>query len=290
MDESNQTIDRINDTAQSSGQKKSLFKRILCNITVEPMVICWLFPFLLTYASIENLNLEKACRGLVTGTNIYGKDICKLFVLKDEFNINCNDLTTNETAFIAGIAIDKINDTYPRIMQSILINGNLSDAAHFLCDLEKPVQIKLTNINSIRNPLSGIGPLIIILFAGPWSDKKNLRIPCMIVPYVGECVGYLSLFIAAIFINGPVEFPAYAYRLIPSFTGAENLMIIGIFSYLTVISSDENRTLRFGIFQMFMTIVPIVAQSLSPFMSRTFEYAGMSFKLLTQVLNIIKLL
>jgi hypothetical protein len=80
------------------------------------------------------------------------------------------------------------------------------------------------------------------------------------------------LFIAAIFINGPVEFPAYAYRLIPSLTGAENLMMMGIFSYLSASSTEEDRTFRFGVFQMLMTIVPIVAQSISPTLLQIFDY------------------
>lgn len=71
-----------------------------------------------------------------------------------------------------------------------------------------------------------------------------------------------------------MEFPAYAYRLIPSLTGAENLMVMGIYSYLTAISSEENRTLRFGIFQILMTIVPIFAQLISPFLIDKFDYAG----------------
>jgi hypothetical protein len=81
------------------------------------------------------------------------------------------------------------------------------------------------------------------------------------------------LFISAIFINGPVEFPAYAYRLFPSLSGAENLMVMAIFSYLSAISTEENRTFRFGMFQILMTIVPIIAQSLSPTINANFEYA-----------------
>lgn len=69
-----------------------------------------------------------------------------------------------------------------------------------------------------------------------------------------------------------MELPAYAYRLIPSLTGAENLMVMGIYSYLTAVSSEENRTLRFGMFSMLLTIIPILAQSISPTLIRNFEY------------------
>lgn len=81
-----------------------------------------------------------------------------------------------------------------------------------------------------------------------------------------------ALFISSVFINGPVEIPAYAYRLLPSLTGAENLMILGIFSYLTAISTEENRTFRFGMFQIMISILPIIGQLLSPTLADNFEY------------------
>lgn len=278
-------------TAESGKVKppaEPLLKKILNNITIEPLVICWLLPFLLTYSAIENLNVEKACRGFVEPSAGFDKDICKIFVRKDTFDITCDG--SNNTS-IEGIKIDDIQKRYPDIFESI--KDNLPNVVNFLCETEEKVQKKISAINAIRNPIASFGPLIIILFAGPWSDKKNLRVPCMLVPLLGEAIGYLceiffnqkpvsksiqmeifisALFISAVFINGPVEFPAYAYRLIPSLTGAENLMVMGIFSYLTAISTEENRTFRFGMFQILMTIVPIFAQSLSPTVNENFEY------------------
>lgn len=152
-------------------------------ITVEPMIVCYLLPFVLTYAAIENMNLEKACRELVTSEIGFEKDICKLFVRKDEFDIKCmGDGWQN------GVKIDKIVGKFPKIYSSL--ENKSEEIFNFLCDSEDEVQKKLSKINSIGNPISSIGPLIIVLFAGPWSDKKNLRVPCMIVPYLGEAIGY----------------------------------------------------------------------------------------------------
>lgn len=165
--------------------KVSIVRRILGNITVEPLVICWLLPFLLTYAAIENLNLEKACRGFVDPSVIgFEKDICKIFVRKADFGISCEGNNTS----IESVEVADIQRKFPDIYESI--KDNLTEAINFLCETEEKVQNKMTEINSIRNPISAIGPLIIILFAGPWSDKKNLRVPCMFVPFLGEAVGY----------------------------------------------------------------------------------------------------
>lgn len=164
-----------------------ILKRIVKNITIEPLIICWLLPFLLTYAAIENMNVEKACRSFVQPSDGFDKDICKIFVRKDSFNINCVD--GNGTS-IEDINVDELQKKYPQLYDSI--KGNFPAAVNFLCETEEKAQSKLTAINSIRNPIAAIGPLIIILFAGPWSDKKNLRVPCMLVPLLGEAIGYLS--------------------------------------------------------------------------------------------------
>lgn len=173
--------------AAEAPPKGSIVSRVLGNITVEPLVICWLLPFLLTYAAIENLNLEKACRGFVDPSEIgFEKDICKIFVRKDAFGIACDGNNTS----IENVKIDDLKNKFPDIYATI--KDNLPKAVHFLCETEQKVQEKMTEINSIRNPISAIGPLIIILFAGPWSDKKNLRVPCMLVPLLGEAIGYIS--------------------------------------------------------------------------------------------------
>ena len=163
-------------------------RKVFQNITVEPLVICWLLPFLVTYAAIENMNLEKGCRELVHPETGFNKDICKLFVRKDEFGINCFATENNATQF-ENVNNAQIRMKYPDIYASI--EDKLPQVYNFLCDAEEKVQEKLSFINSIRNPISFIGPLIIILFAGPWSDKKNLRVPCMLVPFIGEAVGYI---------------------------------------------------------------------------------------------------
>lgn len=177
------------DTSGNGSPKLPFWKRITSNITVEPVVICWLLPFLLTYASIENLTLEKACRGFVqesTAKPTFSPDICQIFVRKDTFNIVCDGNTTS----IADIEKVEMEKRYPEIYAGI--ENNFQEAMDRLCVTEELVQAKVSAMNAIRNPISAIGPLIIILFAGPWSDKKNRRVPCMLVPFLGEAIGYLS--------------------------------------------------------------------------------------------------
>lgn len=80
-----------------------------------------------------------------------------------------------------------------------------------------------------------------------------------------------------------MEVPAYLYRLIPSITGAESLMFIGAFSYLGLISTDENRFFRFAIFQIVQSAVPFFGQMLTGTLYNNLNYTGMiSMKFIEQ--------
>lgn len=99
-----------------------------------------------------------------------------------------------------------------------------------------------------------------MLFAGGWSDKKNLRRPCMIIPVVGDLLGCCTLLIASIFMYQlPMEFNGFLEKFFPAITGNFTLMIMGIFSYLTAISKEEDRTFRFGLFSVMVSIFPMLS-------------------------------
>ncbi|CAO1309123.1 unnamed protein product [Diamesa serratosioi] len=95
----------------------------------------------------------------------------------------------------------------------------------------------------------------------------------MLLPYLGEAFGFFSLFVSAYFMNEiPVEVPTYLYRLIPSITGAESLMLMGAFSYIAANSSEENRFFRFGIFQIVVSAIPFIGQVSSATLFDYFSY------------------
>jgi hypothetical protein len=139
--------------------------------------------YLSLQAAIKNLNLEKVCREYAVDQGI-DKEVCKLFIQKSNFKLNCMG---NNSTFIDW---NKISNELPEIHK--LTTGMEENVVKFLCDGEKYVQTRINHIDSIRNSLSAIGPLVVLWFAGPWSDRKKLRLPCMLVPYLGEAIGYVS--------------------------------------------------------------------------------------------------
>lgn len=66
--------------------------------------------------------------------------------------------------------------------------------------------------------------------------------------------------IAAVFFKQlPLEFSAVLGKLLPAIAGGANLMLMGVYSYLSETTAEENRTLRFGIFAQVVPLIPILS-------------------------------
>ena len=83
-----QTINRIVDEKQDSRKNETLFKEmtfgkkikyVYDNITLEPMVACFVLPSMLLMLGVQNLNLEKACRVNLN----YNQTVCDALRIRD---------------------------------------------------------------------------------------------------------------------------------------------------------------------------------------------------------------
>lgn len=203
-------------------ENHSWFRRILGYISVEPFVVAWILPSCLLIVAMENLNLEKACR-VNLGLN---ETICENMINKTIHNIDCAEVAS----LLEKSAVDAMNNT----LTNITTMANVSDLAKAVCDAETESQKLLSFVFGIRSPIAAIFPLIIVLFAGGWSDKKGIRKPLVLFPIVGELIGALILLLSAIFMDEiPMEVPAISERVIPSLFGGQTLMLMGIYAYLT---------------------------------------------------------
>lgn len=55
-----------------------------------------------------------------------------------------------------------------------------------VCKAETSSQILETKLNKYLSPVQSFFPIILILFAGGWSDKRGRRKICMLIPMLGE--------------------------------------------------------------------------------------------------------
>lgn len=166
------------------------FKKILFfwkYITVEPLLVCWLLPSCFLIAAMENLELEKTCR-----VNLGLEDIvCTNMINRTIHNIDCTEITPPEVK-----VMNMTEDGNKTRAEVVLVNEdgvvNLDVLKEKVCSAETESQKVVALIKGYRAPIAAIFPLIIVLFAGGWSDKKRLRKPCLLLPIIGEFLGCLG--------------------------------------------------------------------------------------------------
>lgn len=185
-----------------------------------------------------------------------GQEVCDLMINRPD-NLDCSVFTAESDA--GGISY---NDTMLTEMSSaeLLLDDQTKKLHKMVCFAEEESQKLLAKIKGIRAPISAIFPLIIVLFAGGYSDKYNIRKPLMIIPVIGDLMAVIVLLIASIFMYQlPMEFSGYLEKIFPAITGNFTLMIMGIFSYLTAISEEKDRTFRFGLFSAMVSVIPTLS-------------------------------
>lgn len=188
-----------------------------------------------------------------------GKEVCDLMIRKPD-DLDCSVIGTTESSVLS------YNDTLLESAMNVTLKAlDVVEEAQpslykMVCFAEEESQKLLAKIKGIRSPISSFFPLIIVLFAGGYSDKYNIRKPLMILPMVGDMLAVVVLLIASIFMYQlPMEFSGYLEKIFPAITGNFTLMIMGIFSYLTAISKEEDRTFRFGLFSMMVSVIPTLS-------------------------------
>lgn len=120
---------------------------------------------------------------------------------------------------------------------------------------EQVVQKLVATINAYKNVIQSILPSVLLIFLGAWSDKHKRRKPCILMPLMGEIVTILAFLCSAYFFYQlPVEFNCFFEAVPPAVTGGWFAMSMGVFSYISGISSVDTRTLRIGAVNMFSTV------------------------------------
>jgi MFS family permease len=114
--------------------------------------------------------------------------------------------------------------------------------------------------------------MIIIVFAGGWSDKKKLRKPLMLFAMIGEFLGSIPSLVSAIYFDEiPMQFAHTLSYVLPAMFGGLGMMMMGCYAYLTCITTKENRTARFGIFAIYIAVLPTIV---APFSGHLLKAVG----------------
>lgn len=201
-------------------------KIIKANISVEPIMACYVMPSVLASLATQNLSLEKACRVNLN----FSTEVCDALNLRQ---------TENYTEY------------------------------------EEAVQKLTASMQAWKNVIQTSIPLILILFVGAWSDKTGKRKACIMLPIVGEfltCIGFIIN--TYFFYELPVEVAALTESIFPAITGGWFTNFIGVFSYISDITTVEDRTYRVGIVNLCMSLGYPIGSALSGVLLTWIGYYG----------------
>lgn len=126
--------------------------------------------------------------------------------------------------------------------------GAIAQRAGSRCDNEKAAQHVVAPINGWKALAQQLVPIVLIMFAGTWSDRHGRRRrPLVALPIVGQIVSdALSLFCTVRWSVSPVM-TAVAHAAAVSLTGGAPMLFNGVNSHVADTTPAEWRTVKYGV-------------------------------------------
>ncbi|KAL3289011.1 hypothetical protein HHI36_003454 [Cryptolaemus montrouzieri] len=140
---------------------------------------------------------------------------------------------------------------------------------------EVEVQLLVTKFATYRSFLLGSIPFFMLLFFGSWSDRYLRRKPLILIPTVGEIVGTAGVFVCSqLLLELPLEV-SFVFEIMPTVLfGGMQCFFLGVFSYVSGLCTDEDRTFRIGTVSMCYPIGMSMGLFLSGFTLNRLGYRG----------------
>ncbi|XP_050678595.1 proton-coupled folate transporter-like [Leptidea sinapis] len=119
---------------------------------------------------------------------------------------------------------------------------------------EKEVQTLISSIDIWKGMISTLLPCIIIMFLGAWSDRTGKRKLCILLPIFGEFATSINNIVNVFFFYEiPVQVTIFLEVFFTAVSGGWVTMFLGVFSYISDITSERSRTFRVGLVNFCMT-------------------------------------
>ncbi|CAG5058554.1 unnamed protein product [Parnassius apollo] len=203
----------------------------------------------------------------------------KLCYIKDNITVE---------PLLAGLIIPSVISRFAmsnfNLDKACRVNQQLSDE---ICDAlikrstsnyssyEKEIQKLISSIDIWKSVINTAIPCIIIMFLGAWSDRTGKRKVCILLPIFGELATSINNLINVYFFYEiPIQVTVFLEIIFPSITGGWVTMFLGVFSYISDITSEESRTFRVGLVSLCMTAGLPIGIGLSGILLRKIGYYG----------------
>lgn len=242
--------------------------------------------------------------------NINGSDLNGTNVIRNSFNKNAKVNVKNDAEswdglsifektkrMISMITVEPILACYvmPSVLSALATQNLYLEKAcrvnlgfdHHVCDAltrretsnytaeEEAVQTLVASVTGWKTVLQSFLPCGILIFLGAYSDRVGQRKFCMLLPIVGEFLTSIGLIVNTYFFYElPVEAAAVTEAIFPALTGGWFTMFMGVFSYIADVTTEEQRTLRIGIVNLFHSVGVPVGAALSGILVRKIGLYG----------------
>ncbi|XP_050678237.1 proton-coupled folate transporter-like isoform X1 [Leptidea sinapis] len=140
---------------------------------------------------------------------------------------------------------------------------------------EAEVQKVISSIEAWKSVVQTSLPTILVIFMGAWSDRTGNRKICILLPICGElCVCVTNILSTYFFHEISVEVTMFLEAFFPAITGGWVLVYLGVFSYISDVTTQETRTFRVGLVNLCMTAGIPVGTALSGILLSLWGYYG----------------
>ncbi|CAH2107664.1 unnamed protein product [Euphydryas editha] len=140
---------------------------------------------------------------------------------------------------------------------------------------EREVQ-KLVAVAVARKTLIAASiPCIMALFVGSWSDRTGRRKIFIITPLVGQfLIGINGLINTYFFHQLPLEAVVYPEAVLEGLCGSWCIILLTLYSYISDITTNENRTFRMGLIHFSLTVGFPLGTGVSGILLKSVSYYG----------------
>ncbi|CAH1640273.1 unnamed protein product [Spodoptera littoralis] len=146
---------------------------------------------------------------------------------------------------------------------------------HNYSEQEKNVQTMVASMTAWSFPLQTAMSGIITLFLGAWSDRIGNRKTFMVLPILGKLISTIGLILSTVFfLQVGMNETALIDGLPPALAGGRVAMTMIVYSYITDITTDSERTFRLGIITAILNLSRPIGKALSGITAREFGYYG----------------
>ncbi|CAF4807159.1 unnamed protein product [Pieris macdunnoughi] len=180
---------------------------------------------------------------------------------------------------LAGLAVQNlcleksclVNLSYDERTCTNIMQGRTSN----LTEQEQNVQKMVASMTAWSFPLQTALPGILALFVGAWSDRTGNRKTFMVLPILGKLISIIGIILSTMFFRQVgVNETAVIEGLPPALAGGRVAMTMAVYSYITDITSESERTFRLGIITAILTLSRPIGLALSGIMTKRFGYYG----------------